>query len=226
MAVIDRYDIEARYMPALVSSVPFVLLSYYYLSALDNTFWTTILGLTVGSVGFTTAIFIVMVNFCRGFAKLIEEKIFNMGRSFPTTAFLLDDNTTLSDSMKKKIIDKILKNFDIDLRQNTANTESNHRVIHEAVGQIRRLFYKKNDLLLKRNIQYGFAKNLMSGSIIATFISLFAIVISHVSNNKSALLIATVLLIAYIILATLSFLLVRFTARHYAYTLYDEFVAF
>ena len=221
----NKYNLEARYVPSLVCSVPFFFLGYYYLGGIDSEFWSSAAGLTVGGLGLTAAMLFVMVNFCRNFAKLIEEKMFNDGLAFPTTTFLLDADTNLSPGYKKSIIKKIKDKFDIDLSNETEGTVANRRTINEAVRRINSIFFGKNDLLLQRNIQFGFAKNILAGSIIATVVSELGVVVSSFMDNVTALQVATVLLTAYATIALIALVSVRFVARHYAQALYGEFMA-
>ena len=223
MPVISKYDIEARYAPALVCSVPFALVTYYYLADIDTPFWSSVLGMSTGNLSLTAALFIVVVNLCRGLGKFIEEKAFNAGLSFPTTEFLLDNSTELSSQFKQNIIGKLEYKFGVRLGSPLSGDMQNRRAIHEAVGQIRRSLYKKSDLLLVRNIQFGVAKNLVGGSLIAGVVSTIAVIISYSSSNEVALKISAALLVTYVILGMSSFLLMKFTAKHYAHTLFDEF---
>lgn len=225
MAALSRYNVEARYIPSLVCSVPFFFIGYYYLVGIDNQFWSSVTGLTLGGVGFTTAMLIVMVNFCRNFGKFLEEKFFDDGLSFPTTMFLLDTDTNLSPSCKKAVIKKIKEKFDINLTHETVGTVANRRTINEAVRRINSMFFGKNDLLLQRTIQFGFTKNTLAGSIIASIVSGAGIIVSALANNITAMHISTTLLLGYVVIALISIASVRFAARHYAQALYGEFMA-
>ena len=147
MASLNRYNIESRYIPSLVCSVPFFFLGYYYLVGIDSQFWSSVTGLTLGGIGFTTAMLIVMVNFCRNFGKFLEEKVFNDGLSFPTTMFLLDNDTNLSPSYKMTVIKKIKEKFDIDLTHETEGTVANRRTINEAVRRINNIFFGRSDFV-------------------------------------------------------------------------------
>lgn len=221
----SKYNFEARYVPSLVCSVPFFFLGYYYVVGIDSDFWSSAAGLAIGGVGISTAMLIVMVNFCRNLGKLIEEKMFDDGLAFPTTTFLLDIDDNLSPSYKAKVIKKIKEKFSIDLSYETEGTVTNRRVINEAVKHINSMFYGKNSLLLQRTIQFGFAKNLFAASIIAAAFSELGVVISAFSNNIAAMNVSTVLLVTYIVLGLVSFASIRFTAHHYAQALYGEFLA-
>ncbi len=222
---VDRYDIEARYVPALVCSVPFLFLGYYFINGIDGAFWQSAFALTVGSVGLSTALYLVAIHFCRTIGKVIEEKWFHKGLTFPTTEFLLDSDTSLTPRRKAEIRRKIKDRFKIDLSTATEGSDANRRLINEAVGQIRKIFYGDNHLVQQRNIQFGLTRNLLAGSLIAIVISAAGLLLSDLTDNPTASAMALTLFGAYTLLAIVSAALVKFTARQYASTLYDEFIA-
>jgi hypothetical protein len=219
----NKYNFEARYVPSLACSIPFFLFGYYFFSGIDNAFWSSVAGITVGGVSISAVMLVVMVNFCRNLGKLIEEKLFKDGLEFPTTTFLLDTDTNLSISMKKAVIKKIKHQFNIDLK--IEDTIDNRRLINEAVRRINSKFFGKNDLLLQRTIQFGFTKNILAGAIIATAVSILGIIVSVALHNIPAMYAATLLTLIYMCVGLVSFASVRFIARHYAQALYVEFMA-
>lgn len=221
----DKYDVQARYVPALVCSVPLLFLWFYYLKGLDGSFWQSVSVVAIGSLGLSTALFIVVVHFGRAIGKLMEEKMFKRGLTFPTTEFLLDTDNNLSPDMKAKIISKIHARFGIQLSARTKDTGINRRAIHEAIGQVRSMFYKKNPMVLQRNIQFGLSKNLFGGCVLATGASILGLILSLPSHDTTTLQIAASLIAIYSVVGIGSFVLIPFTARHYATTIYDEFMA-
>jgi hypothetical protein len=223
---VDRYDIEARYVPALACSVPFLFFGYYYINGIDGAFWQSALTLTVGSIGLSTALYLIAIHFCRTLGKVIEEEWFRKGSGFPTTEFLLDSDTNLTSSRKAEIRAKIKKQFKIDLSTATEGTYTDRKRIHEAVGQVRKIFYRNNHLIQQRNIQFGLTRNLLAGSLVAIIVSAAGLLLSSLAYNAAACTVATILLTLYVLLAAISALLLKFTARQYACTLFDEFIAY
>ncbi len=222
---IDRYDIEARYAPALASSVPFLFFGYYFISGIDGAFWQSAFTLAIGSIGLSTALYLIAVHFCRTLGKILEDKLFRNGLDFPTTDFLLDGDTNLTPDRKKQIREKIKQRFNINLESTGKDTDANRRQIHEAVGQIRNIFYLKNHLIQQRNIQFGTTRNLLAGSIVAITFSALGTLLAWVVGNDTATKVAVVLFLIYVLVALFSAFLLKFTARHYATTLFDEFIA-
>ena len=182
----DKYDVQARYAPALLCSVPFILLGFYFLNDIDSTFWSSAFGMSIGSLSLSAAMYVLASHACRIVGKVLEEKIFNNGADFPTTLFLLDGDANFTPERKKMIYSKINTEFGVDLSGKTSDSPQNRRLIHECVGQIRSKFYKKNEMVLQRNIQFGFAKNLAGGSLIAIIASIVGLAVSQVVNNSKA----------------------------------------
>jgi len=225
MPKLNKYNIEARYIPSLVCSVPFFFFAYYYLTGVGNEFWSSAAGLAIGGVSLSAAMLVTMANFCRSLGKLIEEKMFKDGLWFPTTTFLLDTDTNLSPAYKKSVIKKINDKFNINLAHETEGAVANRRAINEAVRRINSMFFGKNDLLLQRTIQFGFTKNVLAGSLIAILVSEAGVVVSAMANNITALHVATILLVGYATVGLIALASMRFIARHYAQALYGEFMA-
>lgn len=221
----DRYDIEARYVPALIGSVPFLFFGHYFIAGLDGAFWQSAFTMKFGAVGLSTALYLVAIHFCRTLGKVIEEKWFQKGLAFPTTDFLLSSDTNLSRDRKTAIKQKVTDQFSIELSATMADTTINRQKIHEAVGQIRYKFYKKNHLVQQRNIQYGATRNLLAASIVAAVVAAFGALLSWLTGNNSAFDVALVLLCLYGALMLFSAISVRFTARQFAHTLFNEFLA-
>lgn len=220
----DKYDIQARYIPAIVCSVPFVALGFYFLGSIDLNFWGKVFAIGFGGLTMMAALYQVFAHFCRLLGKWLEENMFNDGLDFPTTILLLDDDPTCTPERKSELYRKIKAEFNIELEGKTADTPANRRRIHEAVGQIRKRFFKKNEMVLQRNIQFGVAKNLAGGAIIAILTSVVAIILSWLTNSDTALKVSTFLLITYALLAVGALWAMKFTAKHYALTLFDEFI--
>jgi hypothetical protein len=122
------------------------------------------------------------------------------------------------------VIAKIKSEFKINLKGKTSDSPANRVAIHEAIGQIRKKFYKNSEMLLQRNIQFGFARNLAGGSIVAAIVSALGAAISLIVGATTAFQVLCCLLIGYTVVGLVTFWAIRFTAKHYAHTLFDEFL--
>ena len=173
----------------------------------------------------TAGLYFLAAYTCRHVGKWLEDKMFDEGASFPTTQFLLEADSHLSEERKKAIRSKIQNDFDIDLNTRTSNTYASRQRIHEAIGRVRQLFFKKNDIILMRNIQFGFAKNLAGGALMALGVSLVILIISITTPLEAPISISISLIIWYGILSLYGLVAMRSNAKRYAHILFDEFLA-
>lgn len=221
----DKYEIRAHYMPALLCSAPFMALGIYFIAQLDDQFWNSVLTQAFGGVTMSFALYFLAAFTCRHIGKWFEERIFGQGRDFPTTEFLLDTDANLSQERKQEIYNKVKTDFGIDLSNKTDGSSAGRKRIHEAVGQIRQRFFKKNEMILQRNIQFGFAKNLAGGAAAATGASLMLCALAVVSGQDQVLNVSILLLCIYTVLSLYGLVAMKSNAKRYAHTLFDEFLA-
>lgn len=220
---VDRYDLEARYAPALINSLPFFVLAYYYLRNLDANFWDSALSLNIGSISVSVALYLLAVNFFRVSGKLVEELIFKDGACFPTTELLLKSDKTYTDKRKELIIDGLRKKYSYDLRGKTRDTAQNRKLINEVIRSMR-ADYRTKPMVQQRNIQYGFMRNLLAGSFLSVIVLLVCTVVNLQAGNETAQAITSVLLVSYGLLFIASFSTLKYIAKQYAFTLFDEFL--
>jgi hypothetical protein len=221
----DKYEIRTHYMPALLCSAPFMALGIYFIAQLDDRFWDSVLTQAFGGVTMSFALYFLAAFTCRHVGKWLEDRVFGQGKDFPTTKFLLDSDTNLSHERKQEIYAKIKTEFNIDLAGKTDGGSAGRKRIHEAIGQIRQRFFKKNEMILQRNIQFGFAKNVTGGAIVAVITSLLLCVLSVLSGQHQVLKVSVLLLCAYILLGLYGLAAMKSNAGRYAHTLFDEFLA-
>jgi len=219
----NPYNIQARYIPAMINSVPFILIGFYFINQLDSNFWDSVWAQAFSGISLSAGLFYLMAYLCRHSGKWLEDIYFKNGADYPTTQFLLDKDTTFSKNRKVEIISKLNKDFKINLKGCTADTAENRLRINEAVAPIRRRFFN-NELVLQRNIQFGFARNLAGGAIVAEITSICATILSAVTGNQPALKISLVLCIIYAILICFGLVATLSNSRRYAKALYDEFL--
>lgn len=217
----DKYEIHAQYVPAILYSASFALIGFYFLAQIPTDIWGTILKFGVGGTTMTFALYQLAKHSGRFLGVRLQELVFQDGRDLPTTRFLLDGDTVYTADRKAEIIAKIKSDFGTDLSGRTADTTNNRQRIHEIVGQVRKKFIKR-EMVLQRNIQYGFWRNLAGGSAIAIAVSITAVILSILTHMNVALTISLVFLGAYILTAIVSFFAMKLCAKYYALALYDE----
>ncbi|WP_147276941.1 hypothetical protein [Runella aurantiaca] len=221
----SKYEFFSKIFPTYIACLPLLLLfksvSEYakFLDELNN----------MGVVFFNVTIYLVIsyffVSVVRGFGKFLETNFFDSEKSFPTTNFLLYQNDEFSKRYKESIRNKISTDFGIQLLSETdeANDVNEAKnTIKDVVGLIRNKV-GKGKLLLNYNIQYGFIRNLIGGSILGFIFSGINLI---VLDNTSILYKITLWLMAFYILLTVAYKpILRFFSKLYAQRLYSEFLS-
>ena len=221
----DKYEIRAHYAPALLCSAPFIAFGFYFLGRIDGGFWNTLLAQAVSGISMTFALYYLAAFVCRHAGKWLEDTIFGYGINLPTTDYLIEGSALCSAERQDQIRTKILREFDINLNSKKADTRDNRRRIHEAVGGVRRKFFKKSEIILQRNIQFGFSKNLAGGALVSLAASLALGIISAIQHNSTCLTVSTLLAAWYTVLAVFGLIAMKPNAIRYAHTLFDEYLA-
>ncbi|MCK4765308.1 MAG: hypothetical protein KAW12_24115 [Candidatus Aminicenantes bacterium] len=199
LKIFNEYEIKARYFPAMLISIPF-LLSF---GMLKGTAWVPLIESTkifpiAEYAGFSVILVFFLVQVQRFIAKFfLEKRIFDKEELFPTTQMLLWQDNRLSKEMKVKIRKKIFDDFDISLyseKKESKNLKEARRLIKDIIPLIRQKI-EKGRLVHQHNIQYGFARNLLAGTLIAIPVSLFNIYLSLKSNATFGLIISIIIVV-------------------------------
>jgi len=164
----DEYEIKARYIPCFIAAVFPV---HFCIQFLGKSFWESIVSnigwLAAANLSLSLIITLTLIQLQCSVAKhWIEEGVFGKGGiNFPTTSFLLFQDSFLSKRMKGTIREKIIKDFNFELMneiQEQKDIDEARRLAREAVGFIRRLVCK-GVMTHQYNIRYGFMRNLIGG---------------------------------------------------------------
>jgi hypothetical protein len=157
---------------------------------------------------------------------LFEKLIFNDELNMPTTRFLLYSDNEFSEQYKEKIRQKINTNFKIILpsrEDELSDINSCRKRIVEAVGLIRNKV-KNGNLLLQHNMEYGFARNLIGGSIIAVCISGLDIFYFMKLGNVLLGYLSIILTIFFSFCLILSKPIINHLGKVYAKRLFQEYL--
>lgn len=226
----SRYTLIARFFPAIITSLPLIILSGFvltvdYLSLFDNLRYLKITGLATTPV----ILFYLFSQINRFIAKeYFQKKYFKGEIEMPTTTFLLNQDCNLSNEYKSSIKRKVETDFDVNLP--SAADEINNLVdtrvrYAEAVGMIRNSVGNGN-LLLQHNIEYGFVRNLIGGSLVSFFLALINIVLfSFIWDSVSAVAANIILAIVYLIFILSSKYLIERFGEIYAKRLFQEYMS-
>lgn len=230
----DEYAVKARFLPALMTAVPFGFLIAYPLSesvqslkdgfevVANCSFYVSLVGSILVVTIFVWA-FLVRLT-----AKFIESIVFKDELSFPTTKLLMWSNGYYPKDIKRKIHQRIKDDFDV--RLSNESDEMTNQV--EAATKIARVVARIRDkvkdgrIVLQYNIHYGAVRNLTAGSIFSFVASTLLILMGH-SNNSilSAMDVGIVLSLVYMIVLLTAKFTWTFLGKLYAKALIDEYMA-
>jgi hypothetical protein len=226
----DKYDREARILPAILASLPFFVLYFFFVNIYIGDFLRLVFGAKfIGDVTIGAAFLFLLVLVGRSISKDIFERAWFKSDEtrMPTADFLLHADKEYSNSFKTKIHKKIKDDFQIEIfsaDQERLNENGARKVIAEAVALIRHRL-KDGRLLLRRNIEYGFFRNFIGCSVVAALISLINIIIFSVAApNVTALILSIVMAVFYAFPIALSKKLIYVHGKRYARTLFQEYM--
>lgn len=226
----NRYNLIARFIPALLSVIPFFVLHYFYLKPILNQFWGELLGIQIISdVTISFVFFFALVQISRYISKeLFEKNMFDNGLSLPTTEYLLHLSSQFSPEYTLKVHTKIKADFGIEIPPidyESSNGERSHKIITEAVSHIRAKV-KEGNLTGQHNAEYGFARNMAGGTIIASVMSLINVsIFTILYPDKTALWVSIILAFLYITVMFLAKKMIISFGNSYAKILIQEYMS-
>lgn len=221
----DQYTLKARVYPAALCVVPIILLVFIIDDPTVAKLLSDVVAVQVaGQVTVSVAAFFLLMQFARTLGKdVFERVIFKEELHFPTTEYLMPTCSELSDELKARIADKAKKLFDLELPTMEACEKDElaaRRQARDVVACVRGAAGKPG-LLLQRNWEYGFYRNLAGGSIVAIIASGIG-AYWHAGTPVGRVFI--VLALIYLLTVVLSRWLLRRTAGHYAQQLFYAFL--
>ncbi|KAA6335238.1 hypothetical protein EZS27_016499 [termite gut metagenome] len=144
----------------------------------------------------------------------------------PTTKFLLYNDPKFSKEYKMRLREQIRLDFQIvlpDENEEKADLSKTRKKIVEAVGLIKSKV-GNGRLLLQFNIEYGFWRNLIGGSIFGILMSLFNIIYFFHKNNIVIGGISVFLAFSFAILLILHRPIINSFGSQYAERLFQEYL--
>ena len=161
--------------------------------------------------------------------EVFEKRYFKNELEMPTTNFMMFDDDEYSDEFKLKVRDKINIDFGIVLPSKEKEETDNLNVRKQIVEAIRLVRNKVGSgrLLLQHNIEYGFIRNLIGGSLLALIVSILNIVLfKFYFQSKLALKISLAVLVPYALFLILSKFLINRYGNLYAKRLFQEYMSY
>lgn len=225
----NNYYIQARLFPTALSSVPLLIIVTKLLTPLFHQYFDNLYkGLPlIANTAISTALVFLLVQINRLIAKEIFQKIFFQDElNMPTTEYLLWNNNFFEKSIKAKIHNKIENMFGIHLltEQEEQGEELRARkLITTSVSQMRNVL-RNNEMILRHNIEYGFIRNLLGGSLLAFILSV-GIMLYGIINGIGDLKMLGLFLSAMYSLPLLgSKFLIKRLGSYYSKILYEQFL--
>lgn len=230
MKSFDEYEIKARYIPAIISSIPLIMLtSYAKEEILLNLFKTAKWFLVVENISLSFITIIFIINVQRFLAKyLFEDRIFEKGLNFPTTKMLLWNDDRLSKEYKLKIRGKIKIDFDLKLSDKNKEKKDLIEAKKEAKDAVALIRTKvgKGMHTHQHNIQYGFIRNFIAGTFLSLPVSIFNIYLfTYIIPVNYGIYISIFLSILDIIFISFSKKILINLGTYYANILFSEFLS-
>ena len=225
----NQYFIRARLFPTILTAIPLIIFINYVLNKELYPSLNQIYSIlpTLTGFGISAAIIFLSIQINRIISKELFQRIyFQEEIEMPTTKFLLWTNDKIDKESKIKIRKKINEKFKIKLKNETdenSNLNESKKQIAFAVSQIRN-YLRGNILLFQHNVEYGFIRNLIGGSLIATIISLGIFIYSFISDDSTLKITSIILLSIYTIPILLSKFILNKFGNYYAKTLYEQFL--
>lgn len=226
---VDRYYLQARLIPALLTAIPALIFFHALLNPKLEILFSDMMLLTEGTgLSFSIALVFLWVQLSKMAGRSIFQRlIFEDELRMPTTNFLLYRDPYFTPETKRQIRKKIEDIFQLRLynyKQEKQQELNARKQICLAVSQIREQL-RQNQMLLRHNIDYGFFKNLISGSMLAFFLCVSGLLLGRINPavHQFSELFMTLGSLYFIPLLFSRSIMMHF-ARYYGKILYEQFL--
>lgn len=224
----NKYETNARIFPAIITIIPILIFSHFYLYKKAPEFLDSIYFKIIGDISIIAVLIYFVVQMSRYISKkLFQDSIFKNELYFPTTDYLLYSDQKYSAEIKEKIREKIKVDFGLTLlnRFEESKSESEARKRIKEAADLVRNKVKDGRLLLQHNIEYGFVRNLIGGMIISIPFSLFNIFFFIFQKNVLAIVLSVMILLLFLTIYFLKKKILVYFAHNYASILYNEYLS-
>jgi len=227
---VDTYYFKARLFPTVITSIPLFVFVTQVLNPLYGESLKTVYDILpmLTSLGIYAGIVFLSVQINRFVSKeIFQGFFFKEDINMPTTNYLLWSNVFFAVDIKRAIKEKILSSFNITLLNPVEEQQDDLRarsLIVHAVSQIKNKL-RGNAVLFQHNIEYGFVRNLIGGSLIAILFSIATIIYAIIYGDGTLRNTGIILLIIYSLPIIFSKMLITKYGRYYAKVLYEQFMS-
>ena len=166
---ISTYELFARYLPAIITSVPYLLIGFVLMHR-DETKDVFSFFISIKFFGYVSMSFVCLYFYSqiiRTTAKHFERKYFHNKRGFPSTYFMLYSDTEYSEKYKDQFRQSVEKVFNFQLCSKNEERENPGEAIRRLNDITKRIILRVGDgvLVAKQNQWYGFNRNLVGGTV-------------------------------------------------------------
>ncbi len=227
---INAHYFKARLFPTVLTSIPLFVFVTQVLNPLYGESLKKVYDILpmLTNLGIYAGVVFLCVQINRFISKeIFQQYFFKEDIKMPTTNYLLWNNVFFALDIKKAIRDKILTSFNISLlnAQDEVQDEIRARnLIVHAVSQIKNKL-RGNPILFQHNIEYGFVRNLLGGSLIAILFSMAIVTYAFIHSDLILRNTGFILLAIYLLLIIFSKLLIDRYGKYYAKVLYEQFMS-
>lgn len=216
----NEYNLKARVFPALLTAIPLFLIKHYIINQYFSFSLTQVI---FGDV----SILIILIYLFSQINRVISKSLFEVKTNFPTDKALLPSSTALSQQYRQNLGEKIKKDFNLtlpELKEENENEEDVKTRIREIVKSIINKV-KDGRLLLQHNIEYGFYRNLLGGSVVASVVSLVNIFLFCLwFQNKTIAITSMVLFLVYLFVVIFHKKILKHYSEEYTQVLFREYL--
>lgn len=224
----NSYYIRARLFPTLLTCIPLVIITNNLIAQFCaeqfKELSTTLTALA--GTGISTAIIFLLAQINRIISKEIFQKWFFQDElKMPTVDYLLFSNTFFEPGLKKTLREKITSKYNLQLKneeEEKSDEVKARSVIAVAIAQIRNDL-RESKLLLQHNIEYGFIRNLIGGSLLAVVFSVALIVYGVNISNNSLINTGIICFLVYLFPLLMCKSLIIKYGHYYAKILFEQF---
>ncbi|UOY05720.1 hypothetical protein L0P88_17435 [Muricauda sp. SCSIO 64092] len=225
----DKYSRTARLYPAIITLLPFMLLSIHLSNTELSSLFKEVLAIKItANMGAAVVLLYLLMQANRYISKVFFEKRFFKGElEMPTTRFMLFSDNEYSEQKKEHVRNKVKNDFNFDMPDfeiERSNEIEAKKLIAEAVGLIRNKV-KDGNLLLQHNIEYGFFRNLIGGSVLGSITAITGVVYFYkVNAHWGFLLLSISLSVVFLLLVLFSKRIINYFGKLYAKRLFIEYL--
>jgi hypothetical protein len=215
----NEYNLKARIFPALLTALPLFLIKHYILNQYFSFSLTQVI---FGDI----SILVILVYLFSQINRFLSKELFEKKTDFPTDKALLP-SSSLSSESRNNLAKKVKEDFNLtlpNLKDENENEEDVKIRIREIVESIINKV-RNGHLLLQHNIEYGFFRNLLGGSVVASVVSVVNIFL-FLFFFKSKILVITsaVLLSIYLLVIIFRKKVLKQFSEEYTKVLFREYL--